>query len=173
MACQLKEATQALEPLAPSDRLALRLVKLGGRAERMWRKAITDPRSLVVERIVGAPPRVVAKPPARVPLELQPAERVRVRSIADIRATLDGDGRLCGLAYMPEMERFAGQELTVKKRLELFFDERTRKMCKVKGIVLLEGAFCEGRRSDPTDYGGCDRCCFLFWKEDWLERATS
>lgn len=142
------------------------------RPEQRLGAATVDPRSLV-RRGSAAPQHAARTPPARPPLDLRPGERVRVRSVADIRATLDQDGRLRGLAYMPEMQRFAGRELSVKKRVELFFDERTREMCKVKGIVLLDGAFCEGRSSDPTDYGGCDRCCFLFWKEDWLERVVS
>jgi hypothetical protein len=168
MDCQLEASSGAAEPLLPAERLTLRLRKLGGRALSLLRKATTDPLALL-----RGPTRPASPTPPPAPLDLRPGDRVRVRSVAAIRATLDATGRLRGLGYMPEMERYAGREMTVKKRVELFFDERTREMRKVKGIVLLEGATCEGRRSDPWDYAGCDRSCLLFWKEDWLERVPS
>jgi hypothetical protein len=33
--------------------------------------------------------------------------------------------------------------------------------------VLLDGVMCDG-----TEHGGCDRSCFLFWREEWLKRVT-
>jgi len=37
---------------------------------------------------------------------------------------------------------------------------------KVKGVVLLDGVICRGTPA----FGRCDRCCHLFWREEWLEK---
>jgi hypothetical protein len=81
-------------------------------------------------------------------------------------------GERIGLAYMPAMDRYTGQTFTVRKRIERLVDERTRSMLKVRDVVILEGVFCEVPLTSDVDYGGCQRTCFLFWKEDWLERVA-
>ena len=52
--------------------------------------------------------------------------------------------------------------------MQTFMDERDYKMKKARGVILLENVICNGT---PT-FGPCDRCCFLFWREEWLERVT-
>src|SRR6266851_9309611 len=54
--------------------------------------------------------------PAR--LRLWPGEWVKVRYFAEISATLDGEGRLDGLPFMPEMLRHCGQRHRVFRRVE-------------------------------------------------------
>lgn len=115
----------------------------------------------------------MAAPAARpLRLGLQPGELVRVRSRAEIQRTLDQSGRCAGLAYTPVMDRHCGQTFKVRKRVGLFFDERTRNMLRVRDVVILDGAFCEPAGGLGVDYAGCTRTCFLFWKEAWLERVT-
>ncbi|WP_243668663.1 hypothetical protein [Methanoculleus chikugoensis] len=41
-------------------------------------------------------------------LDLQPGEFVQVRSLEEIRSTLDENGKYKGLLFMPEMEDFCG-----------------------------------------------------------------
>jgi hypothetical protein len=53
---------------------------------------------------------------------LWPGEWVRVRPFAEISATLDGDGRLDGLPFMPEMVRHCGQRYRVFRRVEKIHD---------------------------------------------------
>lgn len=88
---------------------------------------------------------------------------VRVRSEAEIASTLDEDGKLEGMPFMPEMARFCGQVLRVHRR--------ARKTCvegnslrRLGATLLLEGSRCDGSHHD-----GCQRNCQLFWKEAWLE----
>jgi len=47
-------------------------------------------------------------------------------------------------------------------------DERDYKVKKARGVILLENVICTGT---PT-FGACDRCCFLFWREEWLEKVV-
>lgn len=51
--------------------------------------------------------------------------------------------------------------------MERFLDERDYKVKKVSGIVLLEGVICRGTPA----FGRCDRCCHLFWRQEWLKKV--
>lgn len=167
MDCQLEAAAPALEPISPLDRLRVRLARGARKLTVAVGRAVDAAKDSLIP-----PEPVAALSPALEPvsLGLQPGERVRVKSRAQIAATLDPGGRHRGLAYVPAMDRFCGKELTVKKRVSLFFDERTRTQCKVKDVVILEGTYCEPALSEPSAFAGCQRTCFLFWKEAWLER---
>ena len=102
---------------------------------------------------------------------LAPGDRVRVRSREEIAATLDERNRCDRLSYMPEvMDRYCGQSFRVRRRVDRFFDERRWQMCKLRGVVILDGAFCEPSGLLGSDWAGCTRSCFVFWKEQWLER---
>jgi hypothetical protein len=175
MDCQLRELPIAGEELSPSDRLQDRAHRGLHYLLRNARRVVAEPTVLIDKaRLLRRPPpppseaRVPVRPP---PLGLQAGERVRVKSLEDIRATLDENGRCEGLAFMSIQGRFCGGEYTVHKRIERFFDERTRRMLKVKNMVILDDVYCEPPREGYQDYAGCDRTCFMFWKEAWLERA--
>jgi hypothetical protein len=95
---------------------------------------------------------------------------VRVRPAHEILATLDETGALEGVPFMPEMTKYIGQTLTVYKRLEKicdYFGQESRSR-RVTGAVLLDGARCDG-----SAHAGCQAECRIFWKEAWLEHASS
>jgi hypothetical protein len=91
---------------------------------------------------------------------------VRVRSREEIKSTLDPFKELKGCAFLKEMHQYCGTEQRVFKSMERFLDERDYKVKKTKGLILLENNFCYGT---PV-FGKCDRSCFLFWREEWLEK---
>ena len=97
---------------------------------------------------------------------LKAGDLVRVRSREEIQATLNNWNQLKGCAFMDEMWSYCGTTQRVFKRVERFLDERDYLVKRCKGIVLLEGLICEGTKA----YGPCDRSCFYFWREEWLER---
>jgi hypothetical protein len=97
---------------------------------------------------------------------LKAGDLVRVRSRQEIQATLDSWKELKGCLFMEDMWRYCGTTQRVLKRVERFVDERDYQVKKCKGIALLEGLTCEG----TADYGRCDRACFFFWREEWLEK---
>lgn len=105
----------------------------------------------------------VSPAPAAV-LGLQPGEWVRVRSLDEIHARLDPCERDGGLAWMTMMEECCGREFKVFKRVERIVLESTGEIRRLKDTVLLESAICDG-------IYGCNKSCFFFWKEAWLERA--
>ena len=100
--------------------------------------------------------------------DLVSGDSVRVRSLDDIRRTLDARGCCQGCKFLEPMARYCGQESRVLKRVECFYDEAQARMLRCKRIVLLEGVHCDG--SGHPDTLGCDRMCFFFWRTEWLER---
>ena len=92
---------------------------------------------------------------------------VRVRSAAEIYATLDDDGTLDGMPFMPEMLAYCGRVLPVVQRAD--------KTCAGQGVVRRMHNTVHLRRSrcDGAAHGGCQAACLLFWKEAWLERVEA
>lgn len=99
-------------------------------------------------------------------ISLKAGDLVRVRSKADIEATLNHWGQLKGCKFMIELWPYCDTTQRVLKPMERFVDERDLHVKKCKGLVLLEGVMCQG----TTEFGRCDRSCFLFWREEWLEK---
>lgn len=105
--------------------------------------------------------------PAR---DLKPGDLVRVRSKEQILQTLDGNHTLEGCFFMDEMWQYCGSQHKILKRVNYFFDERAAKLYKARNIVLLEGVHCSGKQGNLMPR--CDRNCYVFWKEDWLEKLN-
>ena len=104
--------------------------------------------------------------PAQETANLQPGEWVQVKSVAEIAETLDQKQKYKGLYFMPEMEEFCGKKFKVFKRAEIIKLESTAEVRKLTcPAIFLEGVYCDGKYHD-----GCDRACFLFWREVWLRR---
>ena len=97
---------------------------------------------------------------------LKPGDMVKVRPYYEIQRTLDKKGFYKGMLFINEMVRYCGKTYKVYKRVNNVFMHHDNKMQKVRNVVLLEGLFCNGYGSDID----CDRTCFFFWKEAWLEK---
>lgn len=101
---------------------------------------------------------------------LKAGDLVRVRSQQEIQNTLNVWGQLNGCTFLAlEMSQYCDTIQRVWKPLERFVDERDYRVKKVHGIVLLEGVYCQG----TTHFGRCDRSCFFFWREEWLEKVEN
>ena len=89
---------------------------------------------------------------------------VEVRTKEEILKTLDSDGRLDGMPFMPEMFKFCGRRLRVHKSAhktcDTVFPIRSRRLTDT---VHLE------TRCDGAAHGGCQAGCLLFWKAAWLK----
>ena len=97
---------------------------------------------------------------------LKEGDYVFVRSMDEISAALK-DGKTRGLVFMPAMSKYCGGQYKVLKVMRYMFDERNSQMRKCNSIIL-EGVICDGK--GQFDKEGCDRCCFFFWKEEWLKK---
>jgi len=83
-------------------------------------------------------------------LRLEPGEKVRVKSLVEIEQTLDEKGKFDRLYFMrTAMGKHCGGIYSVKKRINLFFDERSGKLQKLRNVIILDGVYCE----KPLDSG--------------------
>ena len=97
---------------------------------------------------------------------LKPGDIVRVRPFYEIQRTLDKKGFYKGMLFIDEMVRYCGKTYKVFKRVDKVFMHRDKKMQKCRDVVLLEGVLCHGYGPEID----CDRTCFFFWKDQWLEK---
>ncbi len=111
-----------------------------------------------------SPPRNIR---SHAPL-LEPGDRVRVKSAEAIQQTLDARGMCGGLHFMPVQYQYCGRTFRVVKQVRTFLDERDFRVKRLRRVVLLDGVYCDGSPLEPDP---CDRMCFLFWKEAWLEKV--
>jgi hypothetical protein len=99
-------------------------------------------------------------------LNLKPGEMVEIKSEKEIRQTLDSLQRTEGLKFMPEMWKYCGKRYRVYKKLNKIISEASGELLKLKNTVLLDGVICDG-----SEHYNCERSCFLWWKEHWLNRV--
>ncbi len=97
-------------------------------------------------------------------MKLRAGDWVEVRSKKEILATLDKNGRLEEMPFMPQMFEYCGQRFKVYKRAHKTCDTvypiRGRRL---SGTVHLE------LRCNGAAYGGCQAACLIFWKTAWLK----
>jgi hypothetical protein len=95
---------------------------------------------------------------------LKPGDWVEVLSKEDILRTLDEQGQLEGMPFMPEMFAYCGKRLRVHKRAhktcDTVFPTRSRRICNAVHL----DTRCTGEA-----HGGCEARCPIFWKEAWLK----
>ena len=98
---------------------------------------------------------------------LRAGDTVMVRSAGEILATLDGDGTLDAMPFMPEMMRFLGRRFVVSKKAQKVCDTIAYTGSRrLERTVLLEDLRCDGSAHD-----GCQAECRIYWKEAWLRRC--
>ena len=96
-------------------------------------------------------------------------DAVRIRSLEEISATLDANGCLDGLPFMPEMAKYCGTTGTVFRYVDKVYDYGGRKdLRRMKDAVLVAGLRCDGSAHD-----GCQARCYLLWKTAWLTAADA
>ena len=94
---------------------------------------------------------------------------VEVRSWEEIRDTLDENGALDGLPFMPEMIPFIGKRFRIYKSAHKTCDTISDYV-----IRRMDNAFhLEDLRCDGQAHGGCEAGCLLFWKGEWLKPVES
>jgi len=96
---------------------------------------------------------------------LRAGDWVEVRSKEEILRTLDKQGRLDNMPFMPEMFAYCGKRIRVFKRAHKSCDTiNPISSRRLESSVLLGNLRCSG-----AAHGGCQAQCALFWKEAWLK----
>jgi len=98
---------------------------------------------------------------------LKAGDWVEVRGKDEILATLDEQGKLDGMPFMPEMLEWCGKRLQVYKRAHKTCDT----VFPIRGRRVSEAVHLE-TRCDGKAHGGCQAGCLLFWKEAWLKPVS-
>jgi 2-polyprenyl-6-methoxyphenol hydroxylase-like FAD-dependent oxidoreductase len=140
-------------------------LRLSARARAMASETGLDWRA---RRLAAAGKRAAVallRPSTPAQATFRRGDAVRVRSAAEVAATLDADGKLDGLPFMPEMAALIGRRLRVVRRAEKTCVEG-HPLRGMRDTVFLEDARCDGAAHD-----GCERGCLIFWKEAWLASA--
>ena len=104
-------------------------------------------------------------------VKLRPGDLVEVKAPEEILQSLDTDGTLDQLPFMPEMVEFCGKRFQISKRVlkTCYYTERNAagfRRFKINDVVLLDGLRCSGAAHD-----GCQKACMIFWREAWLRKV--
>lgn len=102
---------------------------------------------------------------------LGPGDLVEVKTPEEILETLDSEGAVDHLPFMPEMLQFCGKRFRISQRVLKTCTSGTKagssmRVFRADDILLLEGLRCSGAAHD-----GCQKACTIFWRESWLRRA--
>jgi hypothetical protein len=108
-----------------------------------------------------------------IDIDLRTGDYVQIKTPLEIAATLDANGMLENLPFMPEMIEFCGKNARVKRRAEKTCIEYPGGGYKIRefqnnNVVVLDGLRCSGESHD-----GCQRACVFFWKKAWLRKADA
>jgi hypothetical protein len=98
--------------------------------------------------------------------KLRVGDWVEVRTKEEILRTLDSNGCLDGMPFMPEMFQFCSKRFQVYKRAHKTCDYSTQSPYRTRWLrntVHLETR-CDGHAHD-----GCQAGCLLYWKLSWLK----
>jgi hypothetical protein len=91
-----------------------------------------------------------------------------VKTPDEIARTLDAEGALGNLPFMPEMLEFCGRRFRVSSRAltVCFSGPGPRRGFTADDVVTLDGVRCSGAAHD-----GCQKACIIFWREAWLRKV--
>jgi CelD/BcsL family acetyltransferase involved in cellulose biosynthesis len=99
----------------------------------------------------------------------EPGSWVRVVDAERVRAMLDANQKLRGLAFVPTQWETCGNVYRVQKRVRRLRDDHGKSRA-VSRTVILEDVTCAGTGHDPA---GCGRHCPLMFRDEWLEPAAA
>jgi hypothetical protein len=102
-------------------------------------------------------------------MTLRAGDWVQVRSKEEILSTLDANGRLDGMPFMPQMFKSCDQRLQVLSRAHKTCDTVSGAKTGLWLGRRLPSAVHLDTRCDGQAYGGCQAGCLIFWKEAWLK----
>jgi hypothetical protein len=106
-------------------------------------------------------------------MKLRAGDWMEVKSPSEILETLDKDGAVAGLPFMPEMLEHCGRRYRVAQLAEktcVEYPGGVYKFREFRGndVLILETLRCSGASHD-----GCQRVCLLFWKAEWVRKVSA
>ena len=169
--CQSSQLLVATHPLSWTERIrrCIRNVTTGNyRATEMARNLVVWFWVRGREKLLGPFPAGKLKKTPAESLDLQEGELVEVKSLEEIKQTLDRNGENRGLHFAPEMIPYCGRRLRVAARSDRLITEGIGNMRLMKNTVILENSVCD---SATWAFGACPREDYIYWREIWLRRV--
>jgi hypothetical protein len=101
---------------------------------------------------------------------LRTGDFVEVKAPEEILQTLDAEGALDHLPFMPEMLEFCGRRFRISRRalVTCASGMNTPRGFKTNDVVTLDSVRCSGAAHD-----GCQKACTIFWREAWLRKVEN
>lgn len=113
-------------------------------------------------------PPAAENPAEPAPFQLRRGQWVRVKSSDQIESTLDAEGALDGLPFMPEMVELCGRHLQVARFAnQVCANVGAVEIRQLQNAVVLNADRCNGSQHD-----GCEMGCDFLWKSQWLETVA-
>lgn len=97
-------------------------------------------------------------------MTLKAGDWVEVRSKEEILRTLDNQGQLEHVPFMPQMFKYCGQRFKVYKSAHKTCDT----VNPIRSLRVTDAIHLE-LRCDGEAYGGCQAACLIFWKTAWVK----
>jgi hypothetical protein len=97
-------------------------------------------------------------------MKLRAGDWVEVRSKEEILRTLDKQGQLEHVPFMPQMFKYCGQRFKVYKSAHKTCDT----VNPIRSLRVTDAVHLDVR-CDGGSYGGCQAGCLIFWKTAWLK----
>ena len=101
--------------------------------------------------------------------KLRRGDYVRVRSLQEIRLTLDAAGKNYGLSFEDEMQVYCETVQRVAENVRRIISPKSGELVSATRshpLIRLENVACSG-----ASHAGCQRRDFFLWREVWLDRC--
>ena len=103
--------------------------------------------------------------------KLKVGDIVEVLSAEEIFRTLDEDGSLDGLPFMPEMLEQCGRRARLTSHALKACIETRKAYIDMRGFWGQDVWVLDELRCSGADHDGCQRGCLIFWKAAWLRKV--
>ena len=103
--------------------------------------------------------------------KLKVGDIVEVLSAEEIFRTLDEDGALDGLPFMPEMLEQCGRRARLTSHALKACIETRKAYIDMRGFWGQDVWVLDELRCSGADHDGCQRGCLMFWKAAWLRKV--
>ena len=104
------------------------------------------------------------------PAKFREGDVVRIRSKSDVLSSVDTPNKFLESLFVDQILDYCGKQFKVYKILYHYFDEHKYRMFKViEPLYILDGLICYGE--DDMFEVKCNRSCYLFLHETWLEKV--
>lgn len=109
-------------------------------------------------------------------IQIKVGDWVEILSFPEIQKTLDAEGRLDHLPFMPEMLPYCGRRFRVSKVVQQICIDGAKQVQGESALRAFRGnpvLMLETMRCGGEAHGCCDRGCSIFWKTNWVKPVTA